>query len=103
MALFTLLFFISWVMVTAPHKLSTATETSLLKWRLHLRDKAKPRLSGIFYQQDEMISPVLHPLTSITVLEEVISLLDYLATWGASWSQLSEQYIYCKGRSNDHT
>lgn len=45
-----------WVMKTALHNLSTATEASLRQ------DEVKPGLSGIFHIQERMHSPILSTL-----------------------------------------
>lgn len=43
-----------------------------------------------YLKEGMVVSPVLSSWLNTTELEEVIPLLDPLASWGALWDQLSE-------------
>lgn len=74
-----------WIMEVAPCKFHMATKASFLKWKWYIYIIAKPRPSGISHLYEGVALPVLSSLTDGMVFQAVTTLLNPLATRGASW------------------
>ena len=69
-----------------------ATDASLLRWKGFPQGRARPGPTAHPSQRrGSPPAPVLSSWAHATVLEEVTSLPDPVATWKDLWNQLSEQ------------